>query len=689
MIPRNHNITYRFTFSISFILFFFLVKPSIAATSDLSTVKVRDFKFYREYQYKNSRILIHKKSKLIRILFLNKNNTAVNLTQSKSKSLFQYSTESKKATHFVVFKHAAGQNKFSYFAKDKQKYFQSSNNEQCANYKSAISKIDIDLFTAKLATLQIKSLLDPKSCKDPDSPMISNLSDALTQSFDPESDSSLVSCLNLPAVQSIIDKDQSLENMANQAMGKFLQLSDGIFTAKKPIQIRCNMPDKEKTKIASFDNSKDPVTISFNLTNPKIFNNLTQKSVNDLLSHELFHYSEQFIPTFNNTLDELMVNNLNCLCKEAIDKKITADDISKKCPIKKGLATSIAMQSLDKTEEMRASLTTTGTSDKSSTGLIAATEAQNRTREAVVEAAIKQTIAPATFTPVEPSAVEHLANVPHRTLSGAAINENNYGKTHTVYPSPRTLNYLNTVYDQFSKGANATTAALNKAVAMTTNTAQAQTSQQNLRAATTQSPKTNFAAGPPSYPKIELVHDLLDPDFDRPHLSNSTSTTLAANTTSKVGPQRQETRKQSQVDLTSGSTTSVSGFANTDSKPSTVVAPSSTLPTQLSTNSDAGTNSKSRQPSVRSIASLSTNQKNFQPADILSGMSKISGQQYKSITNLYTDADFNERLRQREISIIVRRKNKKDFVIGLLASSKAKEKFIDDGQKLEKTLTKK
>jgi|GEM_PF-3309382 len=668
-------------------------KPDLSVNSGSATTKisVRDFKNYREYLYKNSRILISKNKKNINLHFA-KNNANLILAQNKNKKTYDLSKEGKDYKHNVFYKLNTNNTKqVGYYSKIKMKYFKAADrNDDCSvNYKPLLEQMGSKDIVQKIDELLIADLMDKSTCNKIDDDEIIIFKAALVQQFKTKS-SSLVSCLTKPEVQKILNQDQFLQNNATAVLARFLNLIDKISNGEKPLQIKCDLEPNEKMQIASYNEKSEPIEISINFKNNKFASTVKKTSNNGkekadiktILSHELFHYGAQQYPLGKNQncLDEGVVQLFDEICTTPDFTKTTfktSADILNQCASSPDNSTT--HQATIQSDKASTSIVHVDTASPAITAALQASTTADQLQQQQITTNLARTTDPEVFTPVADTDVAVLANSALYNTAGVSTAQN-YGEQQTIVATPAVRQSLDAVVTALDKTATGMASGLNKAIALTVNPAQA-------------------AAGGADYskqnsvmPVNQVVAEKYSPDFDKP--AAAPVVPAPADTTSAAGlaalPAASVRQPASvsadglnpEAEAAPKATRSIASVGNARAvvvtpavKPAVVVPAESTKP--AATDSLAAT---SNSGAASNSANISLDNPVLQS---LTAFNQMTGTTYQQVAKKYDDPVFVEQLKRRRISIVVvDDKNQPLRKIGI--TDKAEHHFIDNG----KTLTK-
>lgn len=648
---------------------------------------VRDYKYFREFNYGGAKLLVNKSKTGTRNILLTRGAATLSVVQNQDTAIYEYMVPSQKKRHYLVYKIQKNKKtKVAYYTVDRTKYFNESampkagldDSGQCSRGPNW-SVGDLRDIAKAIGTVDDKknvfmkdngfdpaNLIDDKTCRMEDSDLVKESVEDLFEN----NGGKLIACLQSDAAIKKLESDKSLLANANLFVSRVISFVDvaqdnsekfknynQVLNAKTkvrtPIKIKCELDkeDQGKGKTACFNDLAEQPELRLNLSGPPIKVNgaVDKAALQKSIVHELIHASGQQMqikPT-PNCVDELIVKSLEGLCAESSAvPKVEAG--VEKCAVDKGMGAALAGQ-----------------------GNVSGVKEHDYNREGGSTAAVLGNSSMGNETPiveVKPVSNSEVAQIANASLPQSTIQ----GERLSVPDSSPVASSFGTVFDQLSNsmtgmGKVVATAAV---AAGTISAAVAQTNSASATAAQLQSAAV-------TYPLSQVAADKYSSALSTSSSEVTESTRLASTLNSLDAGTKSNLNQASQL------------TAKTNTNTGTLAATDATSEASTTTNTVSGTDPSRK---IASVSDSSTTQSSGstqalprtnenQIVNQLFVVDSLAGNKYSEIKNKYSDPDFLKRLDDLGISIEIRNgTNVKK--IGSLRNSKIK--FIDDGQKLKK-----
>lgn len=653
-------------------------------------ILVRDFKNFREYVYKNRRILILKNTQRPNIYYSNEKDENISYSQSATKRSYEFLQNGKNLKHSVFYSLKANhKSEVGYYFNKKNVYYKSDKSiDNCSSYKNFLDRLEVLNLNEKIEDSQIFNLLDKNSCETLEPKQAAYFQRIVRNAFRP-SKSGLVDCLNKPEVQKVLDQDQFLQTNATAVLARYFNLVDKISKGETPLAIKCELPNKIEGKLAQIDLKSKPPTLAFDLqTITSTTEGKSKYNLSSIVSHELFHYGAQQYPMGQNKdcLDEKFAELFDSICK--------LEDISQEKVPSSSVIFEVCSGRADQSTQVVASqnMNTKGTAIESG-GVSTAATLQDSTVKKDQEQKEKMaqnlasTTNPSDFVPLKDSDVATLANAPLYDRSATPVNRN-YGEQQAIMATPEVTGALNRVTSAFDKAANGMSRSLNSAIAMTVNPARADQIRGNV----------DFSSQNTSVPVAQIVAEKYSPNGVAEQQVLPASVRLADNSAKPA------------IDAASVAATpaTTATAENIGASPTTVSATVSTQaqqqPSAFASNQQAARNPASANGTTETVvleirrivnvkttasrAPATTTTYDNRALQNLTAFTQMNGEAYGEVTEQYNNPAFEEQLDLRGISISIV-DNQKKLIRHMGSKKEVKYNFIDDGKSLIKVENKK
>lgn len=697
LIPSKKNLSQSVCLSVALLFFansVFAINPRPQAAAKRQSpaaiqkkpqqLFVRDYKYFREFNYGGAKLLVNKSKTGTRNILLTRGAATLSVVQNQDTAIYEYMIPSQKKRHYLVYKIQKNKKtKVAYYTVDRTKYFNESampkagldDSGQCSRGPNW-SVGDLRDIAKAIGTVDDKknvfmkdngfdpaNLIDDETCRMEDSDLVRESVEELFEN----NGGKLIACLQSDAAIKKLESDKSLLANANLFVSRVISFVDvaqdnsekfknynqalnAKTKVRTPIKIKCELDkeDQGKGKTACFNDLAEQPELRLNLSGPPIKVNgaVDKAALQKSIVHELIHASGQQMqikPT-PNCVDELIVKSLEGLCADP-SAVLKVEAGVEKCAVDKGMGTALAGKGADSDG---------GVNDVAFGASIVQSNTINLPSESVVD-----------VKPVANSEVAQLANanLPQSSTLGERI---------SIPDSSPVASSFGTVFDQLSNsmtgmGKVVATAAV---AAGTISAAVAQTNSASTTSMQVQ-PATVI------YPLSQVASDKYSSILSTSSSEVTESTRLASTLNSLDAETKLNPSQVSQLTAKTNSNTGTAASAELTNKAAT--ATNSVSGADLSRKIASVSNSVTTQSSGSAQALPRSNEN--QIVNQLFVVDSLAGNKYSEIKNKYSDPDFLKRLDDLGISIEIRNgTNVKK--IGSLKNSKIK--FIDDGQKLKK-----
>lgn len=659
-----------------------------------SEIFVRDFKYFREFYYKDAKILINKTNSKTKNIIFSRGQTNLSITQNDDKAIYEYMVPGKSMRHYLVYKFEKNKpTKVGYYTVNRTTYFSDSSSAMPAAGISAESDsgtcsarpdwgfgelreiakaIEGEGVFGADSSLDIKKLIDKETCNMSQRNIVNSV---VTNLFD-KNGAKILKCLQTDSAQKKLESDKALLASANLFVARLTSFLDEQ-TRKKVIKnnvlnqsefkIKCKMEpsDKEssskdkngkvvegKVKSACFSDDFSNPEIRLNFDGPPILN--ANKEIDSVkLEHEIMHEfyhssaSQMQIEGKPNCIDEQIVKNLENLCDPKELGKV--EDGVKGCGVSD-------INKIDKSQK-----STLDGKGEFELNLHAS------------KMPLSEDVSPSK----NPNDVVLLPNSEVAALANASLpKSSNAGEKIQLSNNSSISDSLGSIYTSISNSANGMGKVLTNAAKLSVSNANAANA--NALPAATLNQYT--------YPPGQIVADKYKADL------NSEPVLIKNNTWANVQNSSQTVRASEKMNQINDSKVNNLNSAADNRKPAH--AATSDAATVMPTTALGGTEQK------RSIASISpvtakTNSESSvnlktvgtnesQIIQSLSAFNKLSGKNYAEVVKQYPNGDFNKLLKQRGISIEVQTEQNQKSKLRFGATENIKVKFLDDGKNLNK-----
>lgn len=701
LIPSEKSVSHRVCLSVAFIFFtnsVFAVNPVsqpqsnrqkvVAAQKKSQQLFVRDYKYFREFNYGGAKLLVNKSKTGTRNLLMTRGSATLSVVQNQDTAIYEYMVPSQKKRHYLVYKIQKNKKtKVAYYTVDRTKYFNDSampkagldDSGQCSrgpnwsvgdlrDIAKAIGQDKENVFS-KDNGFDPSNLIDDDSCKFGQSGDHSELVKESVEQLFENNGAKLIACLQSDAAIKKLEADKSLLANANLFVSRMISFVDlaqdntekfknynQVLNAKTkvrtPIKIKCELDkeDQGKGKAACFNDLAEQPELRLNLSGPPIKVNgaVDKAALQKSIVHELIHASGQQMqikPT-PNCVDELIVKSLEGLCAEpSTVTKVEAG--VEKCATDKGLGAALAGQG-----------NVSGVKEHDNNGQGGSTSAVLGNYGQGNEMPIVD------VKPVSNSEVAQLANatIPQSTTLGDRV---------SVPDSSPVATSFGAVFDQLSNsmtgmGKVVATAAV---AAGTISAAVAQTN-----SSSTTSVQVQPAAV--TYPLSQVASDKYSSTLPTSSSEVTESTRLASTLNSLDTGAKLNPNQASQLTAKANANMGTAASAELTNEVATTNSVSGAdTSRKIASVSDSVTtkNTASAQAQNRSNENQIVNQ--------LFVVDSLAGNKYSEIKNKYADPVFVKQLEDLGISIEVRSSS---TIKKIGSQQNSRVKFLDDGQRLKK-----
>ena len=371
LIPSKKNLSQSVCLSVALLFFansVFAINPRPQAAAKRQSpaaiqkkpqqLFVRDYKYFREFNYGGAKLLVNKSKTGTRNILLTRGAATLSVVQNQDTAIYEYMIPSQKKRHYLVYKIQKNKKtKVAYYTVDRTKYFNESampkagldDSGQCSrgpnwsvgdlrDIAKAIGQDKENVFS-KDNGFDPSNLIDDESCKFGQSGDQSELVKESVEQLFENNGTKLIACLQSDAAIKKLETDKSLLANANLFVSRMISFVDlaqdnsdkfknynqalnAKTKVRTPIKIKCELDkeDQGKGKAACFNDLAEQPELRLNLSGPPIKVNgaVDKAALQKSIVHELIHASGQQMqikPT-PNCVDELIVKSLEGLCAE-------------------------------------------------------------------------------------------------------------------------------------------------------------------------------------------------------------------------------------------------------------------------------------------------------------------------------------------------------------------------------------
>lgn len=704
LIPSKKRVSHSVRLSVALLFFansVFAVSPVsqqqsnrqkvVAVQKKSQQLFVRDYKYFREFNYGGAKLLVNKSKTGTRNILLTRGSATLSVVQNQDTAIYEYMVPSQKKRHYLVYKIQKNKKtKVAYYTVDRTKYFNESampkagldDSGQCSqgpnwsvgdlrDIAKAIGQDKENVFS-KDNGFDPSNLIDDESCKFGQSGDQSELVKESVEQLFENNGTKLIACLQSDAAIKKLETDKSLLVNANLFVSRMISFVDlaqdnsekfknynqalnAKTKVRTPIKIKCELDkeDQGKGKTACFNDLAEQPELRLNLSGPPIKVNgaVDKAALQKSIVHELIHSSGQQMqikPT-PNCVDELIVKSLEGLCAEpSAVPKVEAG--VEKCAVDKGLGAALAGQATGVTNSI-------SNASGVANGVGADTALSSQNESVALASSISQVVS------VPSSEVAQLTNasLPQSAMQGERI---------SVPESSPVVSSFGAVFDQLSNSMT----GMGKVVA----TAAVAAGTISAAVAQTNSASTRFVQpAAVNYPMSQVAADKYSSTLPTSSSEVTESTRLASalnslDTGTKLNPNQA-------AQLTTKTNTNTGAAASAELTNEAVAVTNSLSGADQSRKIASVSDSVTTQSSGAVQALPRTNEN--QIVNQLFVVDSLAGNKYSEIKNKYADPVFVKQLEDLGISIEVR----SGSIIKKIGSQQnSRISFIDDGKQLRK-----
>ncbi len=436
----------------TYVILIFLTFRNLAYSGTNNYLKVREFRYYREFVSNNESFIVEKKIKPS--AFYTKDDKILKINNLSNSSSYFFEKKSSNEVNYLILKIPENKkNQIGFFSRNQLKYYK--DNLTCSNlpnYRSIREYLAKDDFIDKLYLIDVKKLIDQDSCGNLKPEEIVKLQKIVFKLFDIKS-SSIKNCFDSKTAQDVFDKDDVYRQNAIETFGKYINLVNKISSGNNLIKIKCGLSEKDSIKLASYDEGLNEIRIA--VKDNKF--DFPEEGGEQILFHELMHYGSQQFNCKKNSkcLDESFAIQFENICNGK--KYEPSSQIFTHCE-----TTKKAYNLLDDSLSL---IEFNDGPDHAIANVAKALQAQSSApaEAAAVTAALQS--GPPVFQKVDPVDLQRIAIEPLTMTNGQKLSVvEGDGQFHNVVPSPGFLESFNRTATAFSNSVDRADIALTSAM---------------------------------------------------------------------------------------------------------------------------------------------------------------------------------------------------------------------------------
>lgn len=422
--------------------------------AEKNSIKIREFKYYREISFLGKTLFFNKKTL---DLYYSDRKKNLKILRFKDTKTATFAIEANKATHYIIVETSINRKpKLGYLLRGNQVQYQDNICKRDGLYENKLRRILDPELISKVQRLEVASIFDKETCGAITQETIDEFKEALVDALVLKT-SELKACAESEDAQQIFQKDMVLMQNSLEVFGRYFALVDGL--RESGIKFKCGLAAEDHNKVASF--SQNPLEIAVNIIDKKF--NLNLQNISSTINHELIHYGMSQYKEKENSrcLDEGFVQLFEAACK--FDKKLNmvppkSSSIVEHCLQGKSVKISTHEKSFEDGGDFHIAMP--------------ALELENREQSKAITSALVERAAfgttAAPYVPVSDSVVKLAATAPVVTTGGRPISAfEGDGEFHRVETDSGFADSVRQLSQSLSASMNNSTQLLNSAIGNT------------------------------------------------------------------------------------------------------------------------------------------------------------------------------------------------------------------------------